>query len=191
MGAQLRLLGVVRCALPTCAPHALDSNPRTEERTPSTPRCLWPTRACRQPPDMHQVANVSLRVRFEKDLLERPSGEAFWRPKGLAMRTEAGTAVSRPQEGSSSVAQQYLHALVFSTSSMDSLVPQQIELADRLIAHFLPAFIVFAGLPSREPILGRRTRGSAPARLAQSTAARQDPACASCRRGRRSPDSKN
>lgn len=41
---------------------------------------------------------------------------------------------------SSSSTQQYLHALVFQSSSIDCLMPIEIELADRLIAHFLPAF---------------------------------------------------
>ncbi|WP_287460620.1 hypothetical protein [Accumulibacter sp.] len=47
------------------------------------------------------------------------------------------------QHGLSNVQQQYTHALVFCLSSMDGLLPEQIELADRLIAHFLPAFVLF------------------------------------------------
>lgn len=36
---------------------------------------------------------------------------------------------------------EYLKALVFQASSMDSLLPYEIELAERLLAHFLPGFI--------------------------------------------------
>lgn len=39
------------------------------------------------------------------------------------------------------VTQQYRQALVVHSSSMDSLLPLEIELADRLIAHFLPGFV--------------------------------------------------
>ena len=46
------------------------------------------------------------------------------------------------QHGLSTVQQQYTHALVFCSSSMDGLLPEQIELADRLIAHFLSAFVL-------------------------------------------------
>jgi hypothetical protein len=41
----------------------------------------------------------------------------------------------------SSVAQQYLRTLVRESSSMGMLLPFEIELADRLIAHFLPGFV--------------------------------------------------
>jgi len=52
------------------------------------------------------------------------------------------------QHGLSSAQQQYTHALVFCVSSMDGLLPEQIELADRLIAHFLAAFVL---LPTPRP----------------------------------------
>lgn len=42
------------------------------------------------------------------------------------------------------VAQQYLQALVLQASSIDCLVPLEIELADRLIEHLLPAFVLSA-----------------------------------------------
>ncbi|EXI76158.1 MAG: hypothetical protein AW07_00672 [Candidatus Accumulibacter sp. SK-11] len=48
------------------------------------------------------------------------------------------------QHGLSNVQQQYIHALVLGASSMDGLAPEQIELADRLIAHFLSAFVLAA-----------------------------------------------
>lgn len=42
--------------------------------------------------------------------------------------------------GTTSIAREYLKILIFHASSMDSLLPQEIELAQRLIAHFLPGF---------------------------------------------------
>jgi hypothetical protein len=46
--------------------------------------------------------------------------------------------------GESTVEQEYLKALVFQASSMDSLLPLEIEIAERLIAHFLPQFVFTA-----------------------------------------------
>lgn len=46
--------------------------------------------------------------------------------------------------GETTVEQEYLKALVFNASSMDSLLPLEIEIAERLIAHFLPHFVFTA-----------------------------------------------
>lgn len=46
--------------------------------------------------------------------------------------------------GESTVEQEYLKALVFQASSMDSLLPLEIEIAERYIAHFLPQFVFTA-----------------------------------------------
>ncbi|KAB2937295.1 MAG: hypothetical protein F9K21_06645 [Rhodocyclaceae bacterium] len=46
--------------------------------------------------------------------------------------------------GESTVESEYLKALVFQASSMDSLLPLEIEIAERLIAHFLPHFVFTA-----------------------------------------------
>ena len=46
--------------------------------------------------------------------------------------------------GESMVEQEYLKALVFQASSMDSLLPLEIEVAERFIAHFLPQFVFTA-----------------------------------------------
>lgn len=46
--------------------------------------------------------------------------------------------------GDSTVEQEYLKALVFQASSMDSLLPLEIEIAERIIAHFLPQFVFTA-----------------------------------------------
>src|SRR6266581_2072141 len=44
----------------------------------------------------------------------------------------------------SSAEAEYLKALVFSAASMDSMLPLEIEVAERLIAHFLPYFVLTA-----------------------------------------------
>jgi hypothetical protein len=69
------------------------------------------------------------------------------------------------QLGLSSVAQQYLHALVFFTSSVDGLMPLQVELADRLIAHFLPGFVFSADCRPDSVYWVDAASGAAPARL--------------------------
>ncbi len=75
-------------------------------------------------------------------------GEDLWRGLGKAfLRAVAGGHAQKPLQlypGMSeltSVAQQYLQLLVLSASSMDSLIPLEIELADRLIGHLLPGFV--------------------------------------------------
>ncbi|MCB1931308.1 MAG: hypothetical protein KDI45_02415 [Candidatus Accumulibacter sp.] len=70
------------------------------------------------------------------------------------------------RRGLFSVAQQYLHAIVFYTSSMDSLMPVQIELADRLIAHFLPHFMLLQDCRPDSVYWVDAAAGSAPLRLA-------------------------
>jgi hypothetical protein len=46
-----------------------------------------------------------------------------------------------PGEGATTPAAEYLKALVFQASSMDNLLPLEIGLAERFIAHFLPHFV--------------------------------------------------
>lgn len=76
-----------------------------------------------------------------------PIGEDLWRGLGqpYLAADEAGYAQTAVQlypshSGLTSVAAQYLQALAFYASSMDSLLPIEIELAERLVAHFLPSF---------------------------------------------------
>jgi hypothetical protein len=76
-----------------------------------------------------------------------PAENRLWRELGQTYLAaeDAGHAqrtvtLYTSQRGAGSVAQQYLHALVHFMSGMDSLVPNQIELADHLITHFLPGF---------------------------------------------------
>jgi len=82
------------------------------------------------------------------DLRYEPIGEDLWRGIGQPYLAAEAAGYSTKsvqlypaQSGTTSVSQQYLQALVFSSSSMDCLMPVEIELADRLIAHFLPEFV--------------------------------------------------
>ncbi|MGE5470141.1 MAG: hypothetical protein ACM3X0_05025 [Bacteroidota bacterium] len=76
-----------------------------------------------------------------------PTPADVWRRLGKALEmAEAAGVASRKvvinQAGSMSSPQlEYLRAVVFRASSMDSLLPAEIELAERLIAHFLPLFV--------------------------------------------------
>lgn len=75
-------------------------------------------------------------------------GEDLWRGIGYPylVAEDDGYAQKPAQlypgmQGATSVAQQYLQVLVRASSSMGSLLPVEIELADRLIAHFLSGFV--------------------------------------------------
>lgn len=48
--------------------------------------------------------------------------------------------------GETSVEREYLKALVSQSSSMDGLLPLEIEIAERLVAHFVPQFALTAGI---------------------------------------------
>ena len=77
-----------------------------------------------------------------------PIGEDLWRGLGLQyLAAEEDGFATKPVQlypsmsGTTNVTQQYLQALIVHSSSMDSLLPLEIELADRLITHFLPGFV--------------------------------------------------
>ena len=76
-----------------------------------------------------------------------PIGEDLWRGIGQPyLAAEAAGYSQKPvqlyptQSGVTSVSQQYLQALIFYSTSMDNLMPLEIELADRLVSHFQPGF---------------------------------------------------
>lgn len=80
-----------------------------------------------------------------------PIDGALWQRMGRAyLFAEAGGFARRELTpypnvaAGSSPQQEYLKALVFQASSMDSLLPLEIEIAERLIAHFLPHFVFTA-----------------------------------------------
>jgi hypothetical protein len=76
-----------------------------------------------------------------------PVPAELWKRLGQAyLRAESGKVAHKPVQlypsasGASTAEGEYLHVLAFHASSMDSLMPLEIELADRLLAHFLPGF---------------------------------------------------
>jgi hypothetical protein len=78
-------------------------------------------------------------------------GDDLWRGLGLPyLAAEAGGYSQKPvqlypaQPVLTTVAQQYVQALIVYTSSMDSLTPVRIELADRISAHFQSRFVLSA-----------------------------------------------
>lgn len=80
-----------------------------------------------------------------------PIGEDLWRGLGLSFLAAETAGYAQKsvqlypaQPGPGSVSQHYLQSLIFHASSTDSLMPLEIELADRLIAHFQSGF-VFSG----------------------------------------------
>lgn len=75
-----------------------------------------------------------------------PTLEAIWLRIGQAMLTaEASGVATRPlalggQLGNSSPALEFQKTAVFHAASLDSLLPLEIELSERLVSHFLPQF---------------------------------------------------
>ena len=95
-------------------------------------------------------------------------GEDLWRGIGLPyLAAEAQGYAQRPVQlypdtpGTSCVRLQYLQALVRESSSIGMLLPFEIEMADRLIAHFLPLF-VFGGECSSASAYWVDAAGAAP-----------------------------
>ena len=77
-----------------------------------------------------------------------PSRGALWQRLGAALlyAENAGVATRSIQlhanvPGVTSPQQEFVKAVAFQAASMDGLLPQEIELAERLIAHFLPGFV--------------------------------------------------
>jgi hypothetical protein len=64
-------------------------------------------------------------------------------------------------------AAEYLRALAFQASSMDNLLPMEIELAERLIAHFLPRFVFTAEVRPDNVYWIDVAKAAPPARLAK------------------------
>ncbi|KAB2926183.1 MAG: hypothetical protein F9K30_06940 [Dechloromonas sp.] len=79
-----------------------------------------------------------------------PSANELWATMGRALLFADGAGVAARgvqlgrSAGVSSPAQEYQKAMIFQAASMDSLLPLEIELAERLIEHFLPGFIFTA-----------------------------------------------
>ena len=80
-----------------------------------------------------------------------PSRGGLWQRLGTALlfAENAGVATRSLQlhanvPGVTSPQQEFVKAVAFQAASMDSLQPLEIELAERLIAHFLPGFVFSA-----------------------------------------------
>lgn len=75
-----------------------------------------------------------------------PTAPDFWQVLGktyldaVAAKLAQKSAPLYPGAPASSPEREYLKALVFHASSLDSLLPQEIELAERLLDHLLPQF---------------------------------------------------
>lgn len=75
-----------------------------------------------------------------------PIASDFWSELGaLYLQADADGLVQMPVvlypgQPPTSIAAEYLKALLFQASAMDKLLPIEIELAERLIVHFLPRF---------------------------------------------------
>ena len=103
-----------------------------------------------------------------------PVDNALWQTMGhvylaAADKRLADKAVDLYPGGgaATTVAGQYLKALVFHASSMDNLLPVEIELAQHLISHFLPRF-VFTAEPRPDNVYWvDAARPVPPARLAR------------------------
>lgn len=103
-----------------------------------------------------------------------PIGEDLWRGIGQPyLAAEAAGYSQKPvqiyptQSGVTSVSQQYLQALIFFSSSMDNLRPNEIELADRLITHFQPGFVFSHECLPESVYWIDAARGSPPVRMAR------------------------
>ena len=101
-------------------------------------------------------------------------GEDLWRGIGRPyLEAEAEKYAQKLVQGypgasrTTSVAQQYLHALVRSSSSMGALLPIEIELADQLIAHLLPGFVLSEKCLPGNVYWVDAAAGSPPTRLAK------------------------
>lgn len=78
-----------------------------------------------------------------------PAGGDLWGRMGRALlAAESVGAGSRPvaagAAGAMSPAQEYARAMVLHAASPDSATPQQMEVMERLVAHFLPGFLFAA-----------------------------------------------
>lgn len=108
------------------------------------------------------------------NLRYEPIGEDLWRGLGQPyLAAESAGYATKPvqlypaQTAMTTVTQQYLQALVFSSSSVDCLMPPEIELADRLLGHFLPGFVFSADCMPDSVYWTDAAGGMSPMRLAR------------------------
>ena len=109
---------------------------------------------------------ISYRYGVIGDDLWRGMARPYWAAVAAGCE-RASLALYPGLEASGSVEQQYLRALVLASSSTDSLMPQEIELADRLIGLLLPSFVFSGDCRSDSLYWIDVAEGGAPVRLAQ------------------------
>lgn len=102
-----------------------------------------------------------------------PTRNDSWQRMGqVYLAAEAGKFADRALKrypaaaAPTSVAREYLKALVFHASSLDCLLPLEIELAERLIAHLLPGFVLTAESQANSVYWVDPAAGVPPCRLA-------------------------
>jgi hypothetical protein len=102
-----------------------------------------------------------------------PIGDDFWlRLGGIYLAADAEGAGKKPLAlypglPASSIESEYLKALLFQASSMDKLVPLEIELAERLIAWLLPHFTLTAEARPENVYWVDAAKAAPPTRLAR------------------------
>ena len=103
-----------------------------------------------------------------------PIGEDLWRGLGQPyLAAVAAGLADKPVHlyptvhGLTSASQQYQQALIFYASSMDSLLPLEIELADRIIDHFHSGFVFSENCQSDSVYWVDASSGLPPMRLAR------------------------
>lgn len=93
------------------------------------------------------IASLAAALKWEQ-FHYGPSANAIWARLGRALLTaEAADVATRPVQLAGSISspvQEYQKVMVFQAASTDSLLPLEIELAERLIEHFLGGFIFTA-----------------------------------------------
>ncbi len=118
--------------------------------------CLGDFMRSAEKPEDHRPELTRLTVRLMRAYGARlkwdqfrywPASEVLWQNMGRAYLYALDNGFARRQVSAypgerqqTTVEDGYLHALVFHISAMDSLLPFEIEIAEKLIAHFLPRF---------------------------------------------------
>lgn len=96
---------------------------------------------------VRMVAALGAMVKWEQFRYGPTQGELWQQLGKVYLLAESGQFADKAMKRyptssiNTSVTREYLKVLVFHSSSMDSLLPFEIELAERLIAHFLPGFV--------------------------------------------------
>ena len=102
-----------------------------------------------------------------------PSRDSCWQSLGRALMAaeEAGVAskiLALPgRSGMTSPVQEYEKVMIFQAASLDSLLPVGIELAEKVIAHFLPGFVFTVGVQIDSVYWVDLTLAQPPLRLAR------------------------